>query len=121
MDKRLYWLWLQYVLRPASVIKPLIDSYGTVENFYQAGEDEWDKFFGGNRKAMCRRAGEKSPEDFSDITDFCDKHALHIITPDSEFYPAILREIKDFPAVLFVRGDYKCLGHTRNYAVSLRK
>ena len=109
MDKRLYWLWLQYVLKPASVIKPLIDSYGTAENFYQAGEDEWEEFFGGNVKAAFRRATKKSPEDFSDITDLCDKHALHIITPDSEYYPTILREIKNFPAVLFVRGDYKCL------------
>ena len=109
MDKRLYWLWLQYVLKPASVIKPLADAYGTAENFYQAGEDEWERFFGSNRKAMCRRAKEKLPEDFSDIADFCDKHSLHIITPDSEFYPKNLREIKDFPAVLFVRGDYKCL------------
>ena len=109
MDKRLYWLWLQHVLKPASVIKPLIDSYGTAENFYKAGEDEWEKFFGSNIKAAFKRAKGKSPEDFSDIIDFCDKHALHIITPDSEFYPAILRETKDFPAVIFVRGDYKCL------------
>lgn len=109
MDERLYWLWLQYVLRPAEPIKNLVDSYETALNFYQAGESEWDSFFCGKRKGAYKRAKEKSPEDFSEIVDFCDKHSLKILTPESDYYPKNLLETKDYPAVLFVRGDYKCL------------
>ena len=41
MDNRLYWLWLQYVLKPAGDTKALLDIYGTARNFYEAGEDEF--------------------------------------------------------------------------------
>lgn len=109
MDKRYYWLWLQYVIGPAAKTKKFIDTYGSAENFYQSGESEWESFFGSNRKGAFKRAKEKSPEDFSETTEFCDKHSLKIITPDSEYYPKNLLEIENYPLVLFVRGDYKCL------------
>ena len=37
MDKRLYWLWLQYALKPAGDTKPLLAEYETAESFYKAG------------------------------------------------------------------------------------
>ena len=117
VDNRLYWLWLQYVIRPASPIKKLIDSYGTAEDFYLAGEAEWESFFGGNAKGAYKRAKEKSPEDFCDIVDFCDEHSLKIITPESEYYPKNLLGIDNYPAVLFVRGDYKCLNADVSFGV----
>ncbi|MBQ7296516.1 MAG: DNA-processing protein DprA [Clostridia bacterium] len=109
MDERLYWLWLQYVFKPAGRIKECVDKYTSAVTFYKAGESEWEPFFGNKRKGAFRRAKEKSPEDFSDTLDFCLKHGVHIITPDSEYYPKNLLTIADYPAVLFVRGNYKCL------------
>lgn len=117
MDKRLYWLWLQYVLGFAGKTKALTDSFGTAENFYQAGESEWENYFGSKRPNAYKRCKEKSPEDFEDIVDFCDKHSLAIITPDNEYYPKNLLEIKNYPAVLFVRGDFKCLTQDVRFAV----
>lgn len=109
MDKRLYWLWLQYVLKTAGDTKALIDIYGSAVDFYEAGESEWENYFGGRRLHAFKRSKEKSPEDFCETAEFCDKHNLRIITPDSEYYPQRLLTIKNYPAVLFVRGDYKCL------------
>ena len=108
MDERLYWLWLQHVLKPAGDTKQLIDTYGSAKSFFEAGESEWEKYFA-KRTATFKRCKKKYPEDFSEITEFCDKHRLQIITPESQYYPQNLLSIKDFPAVLFVRGDYKCL------------
>lgn len=116
MDNRLYWLWLQYVLEPAGDTKALLDIYGTARSFYEAGEDEWTSYFG-KRKSAYKRCLKKSPEDFAETAEFCDKHGLHIITPDSEYYPQKLRDIRNYPAVLFVRGDYKCLGDNMCIAV----
>lgn len=108
MDKRLYWLWLQYALKPAGDTKPLLAEYGTAERFYQAGESEWESYFGRKIHAF-RRCLQKTPEDFAEVTEFCDKHSLHIITPDDAYYPKNLLDIVNYPAVLFVRGDVECL------------
>lgn len=108
MDERLYWLWLQYALGFAGSSKNLIDSYGTAKEFYEAGESEWEEFLG-RRKFAFKRCLEKSPDDFAEIVDFCDKHSLKIITPDSVYYPKNLLDTEDMPVVLYVRGDYKCL------------
>ncbi len=109
MDERLYWLWLQYVFKPAGRIKECIDKYTSAKAFYEAGESEWKAFFGNKRKSAFKRAKEKSPGDFSETLDFCVKHGVHIITPDNEYYPQNLLTIADYPAVLFVRGNCKCL------------
>ncbi len=109
MDERLYWLWLQYVLKTAGDTKPLIDIYGSAKKFYEAGQSEWEKYFSGKRPAAFKRCNLKSPDDFAETAEFCDKHNLKIITPDSEYYPQNLLSVKNYPAVLFVRGDHKCL------------
>ncbi len=109
MDERLYWLWLQYVFKPAGRIKECIDKYTSAKAFYEAGESEWEAFFGNKRKSAFKRASEKSPEDFAETFDFCLKHGVHIITPDSEYYPKNLLTINNYPAVLFVRGNCKSL------------
>lgn len=110
MDERFYWLWLQYVLGTAGDTKALLDIYGTARDFYEAGESQWKSYFGSiNRTSPLKHCKLKSPEDFTETVEFCDKHALKILTPDSEYYPQNLLDIKNYPAVLFVRGDYKCL------------
>lgn len=109
MDERYYWLWVQHVFNPAGKIKPIAEKFGTAKAFFEAGEQEWQKFFGSKRSGTYKRCKSKSPEDFAETVEFCDKHSLKILTPESEYYPKNLLEIDDFPAVLFVRGDYKCL------------
>lgn len=116
MDKRLYWLWLQYVLRPAGETKPLLAEYVTAEDFYQAGEREWESYFRRKIHAF-RRCLQKSPEDFIEIAELCDKHSLHIITPDDAYYPEKLLDIVNYPAVLFVRGDVRCLANDITFGV----
>lgn len=108
MDERLYWMWLQYAMKPGAVTRTFADKYPSAKAFYEAGEQEWKSFF--SRCIGCfRRATEKSPEDFSETLSFCDKHSLKTVTPDSAYYPQNLLTIDDFPLVLFVRGDCECL------------
>jgi DNA processing protein len=116
MDERLYWLWLQYVLGYASTSKNLIDSYGSAKAFYEAGESEWEEFFG-RKKHVFKRCSEKSPEDFADTVDFCDKHSVKIVTPDSTCYPKNLLDIEDMPVALYVRGDCNCLNEGVTFGV----
>lgn len=108
MDERLYWLWLQYALGFSGKTKALIDKYHSAKAFYDLGTDEWAAYFKRSKRCF-ERANEKSPEDFCDNVEFCDKHSLHIITPDSVYYPQNLLDLEDYPALLYVRGDYTCL------------
>ena len=55
------------------------------------------------------RIKDEDIEKYYDTYDFCRKHRIHIITPDSKFYPEKLLEIENFPLALYVRGDYTCL------------
>ncbi len=109
MDDRYYWLWIQHVFKPAGEIKSMYEKYGSAKAFYEAGDSEWKEFFGSRRPGTYKRCSSKSPENFDETVEFCDKHGLKILTPESEYYPKNLSGIKNFPAVLFVRGDYKCL------------
>ncbi len=108
MDERLYWLWLQYVITPGGTTREFADKYSSARAFYEAGEQEWKKFFS-RRKSCFERAREKTPEDFTETVSFCDKHSLKIVTPESSCYPKNLLNIENYPLVLFVRGDCECL------------
>lgn len=108
MDDRLYWLWLQYVLGYGAKLKAFLEEFHSPKEFYDLGEEKWKAYFS-RRKAQQKRALESKPEDFLKTLEFCDKHNLHIVTAQSEYYPQNLLTIEDYPALLFVRGDYTCL------------
>lgn len=40
---------------------------------------------------------------------WCEENDVHIVHELSEYYPALLREIKRAPPVLFIKGDVECL------------
>lgn len=114
-DKILYWLWLQECLGNYNSVKQLLDKYVDAESIYNAV----DKVIAEERlNARIRERFLKiKPESFSDRLDFCVKHKIHLITPDSEYYPAQLLEIENYPLVLYVRGDYRILNESKTIAV----
>ncbi|MBQ7116740.1 MAG: DNA-processing protein DprA [Clostridia bacterium] len=110
MEKEIYWLWLQGAVGYAKDVKRLLDIFGDAKGVYEASEQEI-------RNAHLRGYGPKAVEKiidediekYYDIYDFCRRHKIHIITPDSLYYPRRLLEIENFPLALYVRGDYTCL------------
>ncbi len=107
MDK--YWIWLQNSLKHGShKVRTVRLIYNNIKDFYNAGEKEW-RLCGcftnreiENLKMNTLSAAEK-------IIEKCNNLNYDILTPDSEFYPKLLREIPNPPCVLYVRGDKKCL------------
>ena len=118
MDKRVYWVHLQRCLKDCAVLEGFMEKYGSAENFCNLGPDEW-KICG--IKGITRRTIEKlnseKVEKSEEIVKFCDEHSIHIITPEDERYPKKLFGIKDFPCVLYVRGDASCLDSGLSIAV----
>lgn len=107
MDK--YWIWLQNSLKYGNnKVRTVRLLYNNIKDFYYAGETEW-RLCGcftnreiENLKNNTLSAAEK-------IVERCNNLKYSILTPDSEFYPKLLREIPNPPCVLYVRGDKKCL------------
>lgn len=110
MENEIYWLWLQGTVGYAKPVRELINTFGDAKRIFEADsaelKDAGAKGFG---PKVIGRIKEENIEKYYDIYDFCRKHKIHIITPDSEFYPKRLLEIENFPLALYVRGDYTCL------------
>ncbi len=110
MDNVIYWLWLQKSLGTGFRLKELIDFYGSARVLYEADEDVLSacpflrRRPSSKKKLLCKNIAE-----CESIVDICKKHSIHIITPESRYYPQNLLEISDYPAVLFVRGDVAAL------------
>lgn len=114
-DNMLYWLWLQECLGSYNNVRYLLGKYGAPETLY------------GDRERVCKeeklnatireRIRKNKPEDFRERLEFCKKHKIHLITPDSEYYPSRLLETENYPLVLYVRGDYKILNEQKTIAV----
>lgn len=107
MDKISFWLWLQYGIGYGGKTKTILEKCSSAQYIYESDDNALKK--GGCTPKIIKRLKEKNPADFKDTIDFCAKHSLKIITPDSEFYPKRLLEIENYPLALFVRGDHTCL------------
>ena len=110
MENEIYWLWLQGALGYAKPVKKLINTFGDAKSIYETDSAQLNaahlSSFG---PVIIGRVKDEDIEKYYDVYDFCRKHKIHIITPDSEYYPKRLLEIENFPLALYVRGDYTCL------------
>lgn len=105
MDSRAYWVWLQQALRPGSgKIHRIMEEYLSPVQFYEAGRADW-RLMGIFIKAELDRLSQYTLEAAADLIAVHENSGIHVITPEDVRYPDKLREIYDFPAVLYVKGD----------------
>lgn len=114
-DKLLYWLWLQDCLGSYYNIRQLLEKYGDAEAIFAEREriSKEEKF----PATIKERFIKNKLEDFADRLKFCKDHKIHLVTPDSKYYPERLFDIENYPLVLYVRGDYRILANPRMIAV----
>lgn len=114
-DNLIYWMWLQESIGQAAKVKKLFEEYRDAEEFYKAGETAWKK--SARSPAVYEKLKKNKPADFEKQVSFCENHRIHILCPDSEYYPRQLLEIEDYPLVLYIRGDYKIFNAYKTIAV----
>ena len=118
MDKRVYWVHLQKCVGENVVLEGFMEKYGSAEAFYNMGPEEWKSCnIPGIARKACTLLQSEDMAKSEEIVSFCDKHSIHIITPEDERYPKNLLKIKNFPCVLYVRGDADCLNSGHSLAV----
>ncbi len=114
-DKIIYWLWLQECIGAGARVRKLLSDFESPEKLYLSGEKAWKEK--GLSDVLIGKLKRKSPESFVKTVEFCNQHRIHILCPDSEYYPESLLEIENYPLALYVRGDYKILSSRKTMAV----
>lgn len=103
-----YWIWLSRTLGEGAKIDDIVNYFGSARGIYEAGQYEW-KISGIMTPRQIANLSNYSPSESAKIMNTCRDNHWQIITPEDEEYPAHLRNICDYPAVLYAQGDTSVL------------
>lgn len=104
MNDTAYWIWLLRTLGPAAVLEDIIQVFGSARGLYEAGRNEW-RLSGLLSAKQMDALAKFSPSESGGVMKACVENGWQIVTPDSLEYPQRLRNLRNFPPILFVHGD----------------
>ena len=105
-ESELYGVWLQQALGEGSrKIPQLLEYFGSCKGVYNADEQEirLSGILGPNELP---RFLDTPIEIAEEILEACKRLGYSILTPDDEKYPTRLRNIPDYPAALYICGEF---------------
>lgn len=106
MAQELYWIWLAEHCGAGSTIPAQITGMGlTAKDVYEGALDSADDLDDETRAHLNNKLTDRDLGEAERILAKCASSEITVITPESELYPEKLRSIRDFPAVLYVRGS----------------
>lgn len=114
MEREVYWIWLQQCVGYCKKLRGFSEVFEDAKAVYESEKSVWKKVFSRTVISLLETTDLTKAKE---IYDFCKEHKISIVTPESEFYPQKLREIPDYPLVLYVRGDKTCLNSELSIAV----
>ncbi len=103
-----YWIWLQKTLGAGCFTDDILQYFGTPEKLYEAGKKAWLDSGLFSEKTL-KRLITSSPSETFQVINACKDNGWHIITYEDEYYPSLLRGIKNYPLVLYVYGEKEVL------------
>lgn len=104
MNEEIYWIWLLRCWGSAAPIADIVQYFGSARALYEAGNAEW-RLSGLMTAKQISALSKFSPSESGGILRACRENGWEILTPDSVYYPQGLREIHNFPPVLFLQGE----------------
>lgn len=116
MDEVLYWCWLQQAMRCGARVDEALAAFGSPEAVYKASEYE-RRISGAFTVKQVERLGAEKLQKAEEILNTCARYSITVLTPDDARYPQLLRNMSNFPCVLYVRGDADALRETCAIAV----
>lgn len=105
--QEIYWLWLSRLglgLKKAAELSQLFDY---PEELYKSSQS--DLMYLGVDSATTRILSDKDLSRANSILDDCARSGVDLLCLDDENYPALLKEIIDFPLVLYTKGNRELL------------
>ena len=103
MKDRLFEIW--FALRCGIANKefqPLLESYGTPYDLFNADEAELDKL--PCSQTLKNRLADKSLREATRIMEYCKENGIGILFWQDRQYPASLRPLRDPPVLLYYKG-----------------
>ena len=101
MNNSIYWVWLQQRLGAGAKTAELLDYFeGDIKALFEA-EDYPRSLIKNSAKLL-----DKELESSNNIINYCKNRGYKILTPSDSEYPDSLRDIPDYPCVLYVCGDF---------------
>lgn len=103
LDKEI-WLWLSlHFGAGTSIYRKLYSHFGSLAAIYDCDDADVDTidWLANHHK---RKILDKNLDHAHEVMSWCDYYGVSIVTPSDSDYPYPLREIEDFPAVLYYRG-----------------
>lgn len=103
------WLWIVNCFGCGSVrIWEVKSKFSSATEMYEALREP-DKISHLLLPKELKNAKDTDDDKVNELISYCEEHNIYILTFDDEKYPERLRSIYNPPAVLFCRGDLKCL------------
>ncbi len=104
MNEQTLWIWLSLACTPGTEnFKKLITRFKTPEAIYAADKPELSEAIGSKAKDMTALL-DKSMKKAEEISEYCRRKNIGILTFGSLEYPESLREISNPPVLLYYRG-----------------
>ncbi|MDL2235011.1 DNA-processing protein DprA [Christensenellaceae bacterium OttesenSCG-928-L17] len=106
IQKEALWLWLNYATGPQTVVfEQIISKYLHIEEVYALANARDTHAFRAWGKSLEQRLFDSANEQFiEEKLQWLEKHGVQFIPLYKDEYPALLKEIRHPPAVLFIKG-----------------
>ena len=115
MNNNTKWLWLTLnVGLSRHKIRKLLEDFGSIDNIFEAEKKDFS-YLAYIEDEFVRKLASKDVSNLAPIESIMERYRVRLLTVDSPDYPADLRQIDDYPVMLYVRGahldlnDYLCV------------
>lgn len=115
MNNNTKWLWLTLnVGLSRHKIKNLLEDFGSIDNIYEGAKKDFSSL-PYLEKEFVKKLVDKDTSNLSSIESIMERYRVRLLTVDSSDYPSDLKEIYDYPVMLYVRGahldlnEYLCI------------
>ena len=103
LEKKI-WLWLSLHFGAGnSIYSKLYSHFGSIDAIYDC-DDADVALIPWLDNGQKRKLLDKNMDHAQEILEWCDYYEVGIVTPSDENYPYTLRDINDYPAVLYYKG-----------------
>ena len=102
--------WLASASMPPETTRAILDRYNSAEEAYNAffrGDTSVFQIVSSRFREMLQNNG--SDEKMKLMQDTLEKHSISVLRYNDEAYPAPLREVEQYPPILFFQGDLHAL------------
>lgn len=118
MDNLKYWLAISKAsYSDSKFIKALIEYFDSPKMAWTASGTDLMQMFNVNSKKIESFIALKNTINPDELLDYVEKKNIKVITFNNKEYPFLLKQIYDFPAILYVKGDLNSCNMDKTLAV----